>query len=127
MLTENYKDHWVAKFIDYDFPLTEKQYRIFCHGFNADWDHRYESISVDGWHYVYRSGVWLEKIRYVKQKDGMYHITEHYVKDTKESGPGQTWLEEVLFHGAWEEPLFTAEEIEIHLKNWEENKKAQPK
>ena len=96
MLTENYKDHWVAKFIDYDFPLTEKQYRIFCHGFNADWDHRYESISVDGWHYVYRSGVWLEKIRYVKQKDGMYHITEHYVKDMKESGPGQTWLEEVL-------------------------------
>ena len=66
MLTENYKDHWVVKFIDYDFPLTEKQYRIFCHGFNADWDHRYESISVDGWHYVYRSGVWLEKIRYVK-------------------------------------------------------------
>ena len=110
MISDNYEKHWTAKILDYDYPLTEKQYRIFCHGFSPDWDHRYESVSVDGWHYVYRSGRWIEKFRYVKQKDGLFHITEHYVK-----GDEKSYLDEVLFHGGWETPLFTDEEIMVHV------------
>lgn len=116
MRTDNYEQHWVAQPLGYDYPLTEKQYRIFCQGFAPDWEHRYETVSVDGWHYVYRSGVWLAKIRYVKQKDGMFHITEHYVKDAAKPERGFSWLEEALLHGAWEPPLFSPEEREAILQ-----------
>lgn len=80
MITENYEEHWVPKYLDYDYPLTEQQYRRFVKGFVADWEQRYETISVDGWHYIYRSGTWLEKFRYVKQKDCLYQELEKHIK-----------------------------------------------
>jgi len=110
MRTENYEEHWIASPLDHDFPLTEKQYRRFVKGFEAGWDNRYEPISVDGWHYIYRSGWWNEKFRYVKQKDGLYHITEHYIKPPKLK-VGETFLDEVIYGHAWEPPLFTDDEL----------------
>jgi len=42
-----------------DIPMTPEQYHIFCKGYQADWEWRYDTITLgDGWHYIYRSG-WL--------------------------------------------------------------------
>lgn len=117
MITENYEEHWVPKYLDYDYPLTEQQYRRFVKGFVAGWDQRYETISVDGWHYIYRSGTWLEKFRYVKQKDSLYHISEHYIKESNAKDlPNGTMLDEVLYESTWEPSLFTREELEKAVK-----------
>lgn len=40
MNTFNYEERWASSPLDYDYPLTEKQYRIFVKGFTPDVDHR---------------------------------------------------------------------------------------
>lgn len=45
MNTFNYEERRASSPLDYDYPLTEKQYRIFVKGFTPDVDHRYEPIS----------------------------------------------------------------------------------
>lgn len=68
---------WVRE-LPRDIPLTEEQYRTVCKGFTPNWDFRFAPIMINGWIYMCRSGFWLEKIRYERQDDGMYHIAEKY-------------------------------------------------
>lgn len=77
MIIENYKDPFVPEQID-DIPLTPFEYDTLCKGFEPDWEARYSILFVDGFHFVYRSGYWLKKIKYVLCPDGLFHIKEHY-------------------------------------------------
>jgi len=86
-----------------DIPMTPEQYQTFCKGYNADWECRYEPISLgDGWHYIYRSGYLLKKFRYQLCDDGLYHLKEHF---TTEKEKGRNLLEEVLLDGYFEPRL----------------------
>lgn len=102
MVLEDINPEWLLEEID-DIPLNIKQYDIFCRGYSADWECRYEPISLgDGWHYIYRSGYLLKKFRYQIEEDGMYHIKEHY---TTEKGKGLNLLQEIMRHGYFEPHL----------------------
>lgn len=86
-----------------DIPMTLEQYRTFCKGYCADWECRYEPITLgDGWHYIYRSGWLVKKIRYQIGNDGLYHLVEHF---TTEKEIGRDLLEEILIHGYFEPSL----------------------
>ena len=90
MNTFNYEERWASSPLDYDYPLTEKQYRIFVKGFTPEVDHRYEPISVDGWHYV--------KLLKLKVEE--------------------SFLDDVIFNSDFDKPLFTEAELkEIGKKN----------
>lgn len=86
-----------------DIPLTPEQYEIFCHGYCADWEFRYEPITLgDGWHYIYRSGHLLKKFRYQYCDDGLYHLKEHF---TTQNEKGRNLLEEIFIFGYFEPSL----------------------
>lgn len=86
-----------------DIPMTPDQYRTFCKGYCADWECRYEPISLgDGWHYIYRSGHLLKKFRYQMERDGYFHLVEHFTTDKEK---GNDLLFEILVHGYFEPTL----------------------
>lgn len=87
-----------------DIPMTPDQYRTFCKGYCADWECRYEPISLgDGWHYIYRSGWLVKKFRYQIEEDGLFHLVEHFTLADKEKG--RDLLFEILVHGYFEPTL----------------------
>lgn len=102
MFIINYNDPFVSEEI-HDIPLTPKEYDSFCKGFEPDWDARYSVISIDGWHYIYRSGFWLKKIRYELKPDGLYHIVENYT--TEKAKGEQLLVNEVLYTGHFKPSL----------------------
>lgn len=103
MLLEELTPNWQWENVP-DEPLTPEQYKVFCRGYCADWECRYEPISLgDGWHYIYRSGWLLKKFRYQLREDGLYHIEEHY---TTAKEKGRNLLHEILIEGYWERPIF---------------------
>ena len=64
-----------------DVPLTKEQYTALCNGFDPGWEARYATIALGGgWFYTYRSGWLLEKFRYEKGDDGLYHLVEFFHK-----------------------------------------------
>ena len=86
-----------------DIPMTPEQYETFCKGYVADWECRYEPISLgDGWHYIYRSGYLVKKFRYELCDDGMYHLQEHLTTDKEK---GRDLLLEILLEGYFEPSL----------------------
>lgn len=87
----------------HDVPLTRDEYDIFCHGYQPDWNCRYEPLSLgDGWHYIYRSGYLLKKFRYQLCNDGLYHLKEHY-STYKEKG--RNLLQQILVEGCFKPAL----------------------
>lgn len=105
MVIFNYNDTFVSEPIE-DIPLTPFEYESLCRGFEPDWEARYSIVYVDGWHYVYRSGFWLKKLKYELGNDGFYHITEHY-STQKELG-NNVFSDHVLYEGYFEPKLRTA-------------------
>lgn len=86
-----------------DIPMTPDQYRTFCRGYCADWECQYEPISLgDGWHYIYRSGHLLKKFRYQMERDGYFHLVEHFTIDGIK---GNDLLFEILVDGYFEPTL----------------------
>lgn len=87
----------------HDIPLTKEQYETFCKGYRADWECRYEPISLgNNWHYIYRSGFLVKKFRYQLCDDGLYHLKENYTTNAEK---GRNLLEEILLHGYFEPRL----------------------
>jgi hypothetical protein len=61
-----------------DYPLTEEEMEIFMEGYDPDWECRYAPCHINGWYYIVRSGTFVRKFKYHKQRDGRYHIIEMY-------------------------------------------------
>lgn len=76
----NFQDKWIPR-EHIDVPLTKEQYTALCNGFDPGWEARYSTIALGGgWFYTYRSGFLLEKFRYEKGEDGLYHLEEFFYK-----------------------------------------------
>ena len=75
----------------------------FVKGYTPDFDCRYAPYMLGGWFYITRSGYWLKKIKYTRQPDGYYHVTEHY---TTEKEKGWNLLMEIIEHGYFEPGIF---------------------
>ena len=59
---------------------------------------------MNGYFYISRSGFWVKKFKYVKQEDGLWHMTEHY---TTEKEKGRDLLEELFWQGYFEPRIWT--------------------
>ena len=76
----NFQEKWIQR-EHVDVPLTKEQFTALCNGFDPGWEARYSTIALGGgWFYTYRSGFLLEKFRYEKGKDGLYHLVEFFYK-----------------------------------------------
>lgn len=96
-----------------DFPLTDEQYEIFKKGYAPDWDCRFAPVFMDGWFYITRSGIWLFKFKYEKnKKDGLWHITANY--DTL-FGSGFGFLLTVIYEGYFEPRIFSERDIKRYI------------
>lgn len=96
-----------------DFPLTDEQYDIFKKGYSPDWDCRFAPVYMDGWFYIMRSGVWLFKFKYEKnKKDGLWHITANY--DTP-FGSGFGFLLNVIHEGYFEPRIFSERDMQRYI------------
>ena len=81
----NFQEKWIPMEHP-DVPLTKEQYTALCNGCDPGWEARYATIALGGgWFYTYRSGFLLEKFRYEKGDDGLYHLVEFLYKDKGES------------------------------------------
>lgn len=80
MKLENFQDKWIPM-EHVDVPLTKEQFTALCNGCDPGWEARYATIALGGgWFYTYRSGWLLEKFRYEKGKDDLYHLVEFFHK-----------------------------------------------
>lgn len=96
-----------------DFPLTDEQYEIFKKGYAPDWDCRFAPVFMKGWFYITRSGYWLFKFKYEKnKKDGLWHITANY--DTP-FGSGFGFMLNVIHEGYFEPQIFGGSDIERYM------------
>lgn len=76
----NFQDKWIPM-EHVDVPLTKEQFTALCNGFDPGWEARYATIALGGgWFYTYRSGWLLEKFKYEKGKDELYHLVEFFHK-----------------------------------------------
>lgn len=108
----NYQDKWIPR-EHIDVPLTKEQYTALCNGFNPGWDARYSTIALGGgWFYTYRSGFLLEKFRYEKGCDGLYHLVEFFHKQkgyeaTKQlsSFDSSYFVENAMYEGDYQPSL----------------------
>ncbi len=76
----NFQEKWIPMKHP-DVPLTKEQYTALCNGCDPGWEARYATIALGGgWFYTYRSGWLLEKFRYEKGNDGLYHLVEFFHK-----------------------------------------------
>ena len=76
----NFQEKWIPM-EHVDVPLTKEQYTSLCNGFNAGWEKRYSTMALGGgWFYTYRSGWLLEKFRYEKGDDNLFHLVEFFHK-----------------------------------------------
>jgi len=76
----NFQDKWIPM-EHIDVPLTKEQYTALCNGCDPGWEARYATIALGGgWFYTYRSGWLLEKFRYEKGDDNLYHLVEFFHK-----------------------------------------------
>lgn len=76
----NFQDKWIPR-EHIDIPLTKEQFGALCDGFDPGWEARYSTMALGGgWFYVYRSGFLLEKFRYEKGDDGLFHLVEFFYK-----------------------------------------------
>lgn len=76
----NFQEKWIPMKHP-DVPLTKEQYTALCNGCDPGWEARYATIALGGgWFYTYRSGWLLEKFRYEKSDDGLYHLVEFFHK-----------------------------------------------
>lgn len=88
-----------------DMPMKEEQYQIFLKGFCPDWDFRYAPFQYQGWYYITRSGCWVKKFRYEKQRDGLYHLMEHYASERGFLGSEYNILLDMFIYGYFEPRL----------------------
>ena len=76
----NFQDKWIQR-EHVDVPLNKELFTALCNGCDPGWEARYATIALGGgWFYTYRSGFLLEKFRYEKGNDGLYHLVEFFHK-----------------------------------------------
>ena len=95
------RENWQSEPIP-GLTLTDEQYQTFLRGFAPDWECRYAPFYYEGWIYIVRSGFWLKKLRFDKERDGLYHLVEHY---TTRAEAGRNLLGEVLIEGYFQPSL----------------------
>ena len=103
-----------------DIPLTEEQLVSFVKGYDPDWDCRYAPFFLGGWFYITRSGCWLKKFKYQKEKDGYYHISEHY---STEFTRGENLLQVIIIEGYFQPSIFNARIIALFDEMAKRNRK----
>lgn len=101
-----------------DFPLTDEQYEVFKKGYAPDWECRFAPVYMDGWFYIMRSGTWLFKFKYEKNRnDGLWHITANY--DTP-FGSGFGFLLSVIREGYFEPRIFSERDLQRYFDAMQE-------
>lgn len=95
-----------------DIPLNEEQYGNLCKGYYPDWDCRYAPIKIGDWIYVVRSGYWLNKYRFQKREDGLYHLMESY---TSRKDIGRNMLMFCIAYGYFRPAVLEREEISEYM------------
>jgi hypothetical protein len=98
-----------------DYPLTKDEMEIFNEGYGPDWECRYAPCYLNGWHYIVRSGTFVRKFKYQKQRDGRYHITEMYGAE-----PDLDW--DVFYHvmciGYFKRSIDNPRKRDEYFENW---------
>ncbi len=98
--------------------LTEEEYQTLLRGFAPDWECRFAPYYYEDWLYITRSGFWVKKMRFIKERDGRYHLAEHY---TTHAEIGRNLLCEILIEGYFRPSL---KEIGVrYLKRIKEDNK----
>lgn len=83
----NFQEKWIPMEHP-DVPLNKEQFTALCNGCDPGWEARYATIALGGgWFYTYRSGWLLEKFRYEKGDDGIYHLVEFFHKSKGYDNP----------------------------------------
>jgi len=93
--------NWKKVDID-DKILDEESYQSFLKSYGPDSDMKFGVYYEDGWNYIYRSHFLLKKFRFIKQNDGLYHISDYF---DLEKVVEYDVLEDVLCWGYFRKPF----------------------
>ncbi|MFZ4583272.1 MAG: ADP-ribosylglycohydrolase family protein [Paludibacter sp.] len=93
--------NWKKVDID-DKILDEESYQSFLKSYGPDSDMKFGVYYEDGWNYIYRSHFLLKKFRFIKQNDGLYHISDYY---DSEKVVEYDVLEDILWYGYFQKPF----------------------
>lgn len=60
-----------------EYPLmSEKDMKALMRSFSPDWDNRYSFYYDNGWHYIYRSGILLNRFKVIRATPKKYRIID---------------------------------------------------